>query len=164
MFRKKYIAFLLVFLILIITMGAVSADDNATPHQTFDNVTKLIENAQEDSEITLDGEYVSEGSEIEVTKNLNFTGKNNAVLDGNEKSSIISSQKNLVFKDITFKNAFSNKKHAIQAYNLTFINCTFINNKIGMKTSNIDADEMSAINCTFITMQNILSMLTTVNS
>ena len=149
MFRKKYIAFLLVFLILIITMGAVSADDNATPHQTFDNVTKLIENAQEDSEITLDGEYVSEGSEIEVTKNLNFTGKNNAVLDGNEKSSIISSQKNLVFKDITFKNAFSNKKHAIQAYNLTFINCTFINNKIGMKTSNIDADEMSAINCTF---------------
>ena len=149
MFRKNYIAFLLVFLILIITMGAVSADDNATPHQTFDNVTKLIENAQEDSEITLDGEYVSEGSEIEVTKNLNFIGKNNAVLDGNEKSSIISSQKNLVFKDITFKNAFSNKKHAIQAYNLTFINCTFINNKIGMKTSNIDADEMSAINCTF---------------
>ena len=149
MFRKKYIAFLLVFLILIITMGAVSADENATSHQTFDNVTKLIENAQEDSEITLDGEYVSEGSEIEVTKNLNFTGKNNAVLDGNEKSSIISSQKNLVFKDITFKNAFSNKKHAIQAYNLTFINCTFINNKIGMKTSNIDADEMSAINCTF---------------
>ena len=144
MFRKKYIAFLLVFLILIITMGAVSADENATSHQTFDNVAELIENAQEDSEITLDGEYVSEGSEIEVTKNLNFTGKNNAVLDGNEKSSIISSQKNLVFKDITFKNAFSNKKHAIQAYNLTFINCTFINNKIGMKTSNIDADEMSA--------------------
>ena len=149
MFRKKYIAFLLVFLILIITMGAVSADENATSHQTFDNVAELIENAQEDSEITLDGEYVSEGSEIKVTKNLNFTGKNNTILDGNEKSPIISSKKNLVFKNITFKNAFSSKKYAIQATGLTFINCTFINNKISMETSNIEAGKVSVIGCTF---------------
>lgn len=142
---KKLIAFSLFVMLLIVCMGTASAEGNVT--KTFDDVGELIKDA--DTEVYLDGCYVGCGSVIKVSKNLNFTGVNNAVLDGNKSSSIISSSKDLSFRDVTFMNAKgTNDACVFSKGSLTFINCTFINN-YAKNNPVVVGDKLSFVNCTF---------------
>lgn len=128
-------------MLFIICMGTASADE-----KTFDDVGQLIEDA--DSEVTLDGCYVGSGSVIKVSKNLNFTGVNDAVLDGNKTSSIISASKDLSFRDVAFMSAKGNDVCIFSKGALTFINCTFTGN-YAKNNLVVVGDKLNFVNCTF---------------
>ena len=149
---KRLIGISIIILILALCVGAAGAADssktNATAEKTFSDVTKMVDNANPNDEIILDGTYVSQGKEIEVTKNLTFKGKNSATLDGKKTSRIITTDKDLTFTDITFKNAFSREDGgAIKSTGkLTFKNCNFISNNIKPQSGAISSG--SAVYCT----------------
>ena len=161
---KRLIGFSIILVILIISIGIVSAEDtpqsgNSTHEKTFSDVSKIIDNAKENDEITLNGTYISQGSEIKIKKALTIKGENDATLDGNNTSRIISTNTTLVFENITFKNAFNiDDGGAIKSTGkLTFINCAFIDNKIIKPYESIECcgsgvyanNDVTMTNCTF---------------
>ena len=164
MFNKKLLGISLIILILIITTGAVSADDNITDapaieEKIFDDIQNEIKNADSKDTIELEGTYSSQGKEIKIDKDLTIKG--NATLDGKSSSRIFSTKKNVIFEDLTFING-DNKNGGAAVYStsrtncLTFINCKFINNKADTRDSDaINGGAISSqgnvtiINCTF---------------
>ena len=137
MYNKKLIGFFLIALILAVCIGTASASENTTltsanEEKTFTDIQTKIDNACENDTIELEGTYKSQGNAIEVNNDLTFKGANDATLDGNWSSRIINTDKNLIFKDITFQNALSSEYGgAIKSTgDLTFINCIFKGNNI----------------------------------
>lgn len=143
MFSKKFICFS--FLILIITISAVSATENITSENnfetssnnettnTFDYVQNTIENAEFNSTIYLNGTYEGMGKEIIINKDITIEGSKNTTLDANNKSKIlIINSGNVVLKNINFINAYSKTNGGAITSNgqLTLINCNFINNSV----------------------------------
>lgn len=104
MFNKKIIGFLSIFIILTLTLGVVSASENATqtsnsteivdenPTETiksFNEIQYAVENAAENDVITIDGYYQSSGSDISIHgDSLTIEGKAGTTLDGNNTSGI----------------------------------------------------------------------------
>ena len=137
MYNKKLIGFFLIALILAVCIGTASASENTTltsanEEKTFTDIQTEIDNACENDTIELEGTYISQGNAIEVNNDLTFKGTNDTTLDGNWSSRIINTDKNLIFKDITFQNALSSEYGgAIKSIgDLTFINCIFKGNNI----------------------------------
>lgn len=131
MSSKKLFAFSLIILTLAITISAVSANENITSaddisKKTFTDISKIIEDASENDEIIINETYVSEGNEIKIKKAITIRGENNAVLDGNKTSPILSSTKGLVLKDLTIINSINGG--IISSGSLTLINCTIKDN------------------------------------
>ena len=146
-------------------------------NKTFRGIQGAIEGANEGDTIILSGTYSNDWSQvININKNLNFIGINNAILDAKGKSHIFNISAGVTIKNITFKNGKNVDRYydgggAIYAnyYNLELINCTFINNTakycgavlicnaknctfINNSATNGDAGAMrgNAVNCTFI--------------
>lgn len=136
---------LLVFsvLILIFTLGFVSANENLTDEigesesvevledtvsgNTFTDIQNAVNNAKDNDVIELNGKYTSSKSEITITKSLTIDG-HGATLDGAKKSKILNvKSKSLTLKNINFINS---KGSAItsEGCSLTIIDCTFKNN------------------------------------
>ena len=137
MFRKRTICFSLILIILIISIGAVSAQDNSTQThtdegKTFTDIKIAIDKASENDTIELEGTYYSEGKEIEINKSITITSKNGATLDAKFKSNILNiSNVNVCINNINFINSQSKTTAAIYSQgNLTLIDSKFINNTI----------------------------------
>lgn len=134
---KKLSFLLLLFLILTITLGLVSASsdmnnqtmktnstpiikDNNQPHtainnQTFEDIQNAVDNAKEGDIITLTGNYSGTGKEIKINKSLTLKG--NAILDAKNLSGIIRfTGKNITINGLTFINS-NNIKGAIYTTN-----------------------------------------------
>lgn len=147
---KKLFALCLILLTLAITISAASADENISSNdiskKTFTDMSKIIEDAGENDEIIINETYVSEGNEIKIKKAITIRGENNAVLDGNHTSSILSSTKSLVLKDLTIVNSING---GISSSNsLTLINCTFKDNK-GVDSIIKANGKLNISDCTF---------------
>ena len=137
MFRKRTICFSLILIILIISIGAVSAQDNSTQThtdegKTFTDIKIAIDKASENDTIELEGTYYSEGKEIEINKSITITSKNGATLDAKFKSNILNiSNVNVYINNINFINSQSKTTAAIYSQgNLTLTDSKFINNTI----------------------------------
>ncbi len=122
-------------------------------------IQTYINNANNGDTIILDGYYLL-NSTITVNKQLDFVGKNNATVDGNNAVQLFSvSTSGVTFKNITFKNGKSSYGAVcIDRYsdsiNCTFINCTFINNSANSYGGAICFEGRSSrgfiVNCSFV--------------
>lgn len=152
----KYMYLFIFSLILLLTLGVASAEGNVTEvdGDTFDDVQWAVVSAEENDIIELDGYYVPNSTYINVYKTLTLQGKNSATLDGEKKSNIMNVEAdNVVIKDITFKNAYTNGGGGairIAANNISIINCTFISNEANLGGAILWNGHNGLIsNCTF---------------
>ena len=137
--RFKRILFISIVLIAL-TVGAVSAHDNSTlmsddsadaqTAKTFADVQSIINSANENDTIELDGYYEGSGTPIKISKAITING-NNAVLDAKSQSKIIDvrledSANKVFLNGITFTNGHSTRNAgAINGGTLT--DCSFKN-------------------------------------
>ena len=158
MINKKIIGFTLLFLILIISIGIVSAEGNMTlqsqqnlddvnsvvNEKTFEDIQIQINQAEENDTIELEGSYFSLGKEIKISKPLTIQGKGNAIIDGDNISGIFkitTRNSKIILKNLTIINAFTKDIETEDeiTYNsainilkpnnhLIVENCIFINN------------------------------------
>lgn len=140
MLKKRIIGVSVIFLILIVSLCAVSAanetaadESPSDEYKTFESLQNQIDEAGMNDTLKLSGHYISEGSPVNITKSLTIEGDGNTVLDGNETSRMM----NIIYFDVTLKNLkFINGNGKAQGGailstgKLTLINCTFINNKV----------------------------------
>ncbi len=110
--KKKIIMILLFSVVLFATISATCAtdlgnngtDDVNVTDKSFDEIQFLIDNANENDTIDLNGNYISSGKQIVINKTLTING-NNATLDGNYSSRIFEvNQNNCIFNNINFIN------------------------------------------------------------
>ena len=137
MFRKIFVTLLIISLIGIVSLGAVSANDNSTITQnsnvkTFTDIQKQIDSADENTTIELEGEYTSQGKKITIKKPVTITSKNGATLNAKSKSNIFNiGNVTVCIKNINFINSKSSNYPAIYSQgNLTVINSNFTNNLV----------------------------------
>ena len=134
--------------------------------KSFESIQDSINSADSGDTISIDGYYsrTKDDGMYAYGKDINFEGKNNAVLDAKKASSIFSfSENSVVIKNIHFKNA---KENAISMYNgkLTLESCVF-EATIGEYGSAVEIGEGSSVfikNCRFIN-NNVKSLYVTDN-
>lgn len=163
MFRKKLIGFSLIILILIVSIGVVSAQDNttqilgnstATPTdegKTFTDIQMAIDDASENDTIELEGIYSSQGKEIKINKSITISSKNGATLDAKAKSNIFNiSNVNVNLNNLNIINSKSKTTSAIYSIgNLTISNSRFANNSVHIQSTYYSFDsEYDTINYT----------------
>ena len=123
-------------------------------HKTFDEIQTAVDSASEGDTVILDGYYQFK-SAVNVGKQLNFVGKNDATLDGNNNASLfILNANGIIFKNITFKNGHYSSDLWGGVVNSngvydggTFVNCSFVNN-YGFQGGALHRG--SAVNCSFV--------------
>ena len=187
---------LIAILIFVLTIGISSAHENITDNihviensqeihsiseNSFEDVQDIIEKAQNNSTIDLNGTYKGLGYEIKIDKDITIEG-NNATLDGNHQSKIFNIVSgNVILKNIHFINGYSitNGGAIFSNGKLTLINCTFMNNtveseydwyfnthkhnyeleEIGTGGAIYSTDELSVINSSFIYNSAICNLI-----
>ena len=139
MLSKKFLCFSLI--VLIITISAVSAEDNTTVElqalnetaNSFGDIQNSIEKAQINETIILNGTYEGTGSEIVIDKDITLDGLGTTTLNANHNSRILNiTAGNVILKNINFINAKSptNGGAITSSARLTVINCSFSNNLV----------------------------------
>lgn len=154
MFSKKYMGFL-IFLILIISLGVVSAENNTVNEKNFNDVQIAIDNAGENETINLADTYIG-NNEIKISKDIIIEG--DAIFDAQNSSRIINAKdNNVIFKKLTFINGnaqkidyYENGGAVIGSGILTFENCKFIGNNAHTGGAVYVTNTSIFINCTFI--------------
>ena len=123
---------------------------NYTP-QTFSEIQASVDSANGGDTIILRGQYIFT-STVNVTKQLNFVGQNDATVDGgNSVGLFMVSNRDVTFKNIAFKNGKSNYGAAIYCSSYmpcSALNCTFVNNSADYSGGAMYHG--SALNCTFV--------------
>lgn len=117
-------------LILIVSIGIVSAEDNATTNQTFDAIQTKVNNANNNDIIQLD-EYYESTKEVSITKSLTIQGSSKGtILDGKNNTRAFNVKSGTVtFKNLKFINCINENGGAVYSKgSVIFIDCTFINN------------------------------------
>ena len=151
---KKISVISIIFLIFIICIGTISAEDssdvgNDTLNETFNvktytDLQEIINSTEDGSEIELNESYRYDSSVdnesfidgISISKNITITGINNTFIDGNflARGFNISSNCNVVLKNIVFKNGYSTTGGSAILVNhndnLLVDNCTFHSNYV----------------------------------
>lgn len=152
--RLLLVSSLLVIMLLSIT--AISAQDNQTDYaiskakeNSFEDIQHQIDTAEENSTVTLKGEYKDSGN-IHIDKAMTIAGENAVIVQNDDEKTIEITSDNVIIKDITFKKACHIKLNRTT----TFISCIFRGNDL-TKGSVIDAELtngacLNIINCTFI--------------
>ena len=108
-----------------------------------------VDDAGDGDTIVLDGYYLL-NSTINVNKKLNFVGKNNATVDGNNAVQLFNvSTSGVTFENITFKNGYFESKGGAIYFSSggSVVNCYFTNNFARSGAGAIYKG--NAINCTF---------------
>lgn len=114
-----------------LTRSNISAEIlNENNSQGFTDIQKSINNAKNNDNILLEGNYTSNGKTINISKSVIIEGSSNgATLNANSISNVFNINKGSV---VTLKNLniINSKSVAISSYgsNLTIINCSFSNN------------------------------------
>jgi predicted outer membrane repeat protein len=169
---KRKISIFLIFLIGLLAISAASADENVTDvvdiaqdsnlsttysvnGNTFDDIQKTINSARDGDTVELSGNYVG-SSEITVKKPITIVGKNNAVLDAQDKTRIFHVYSSgVVFKNIKFinANAIYSGGAIFREFGKDFYfdveNCEFISNSANYGTGGAIYGG-NAYKCTFI--------------
>lgn len=163
MFKKSLILLLLLFL----SIGAVTASENATDisHDlladenvesnisTFDDIQESINSAEANSTIFLNGTYKSLGREIEINKDIVLEGvEGGATLDADFTSTIFNIDScNVTLINLNFINANSSASGGAISSNgkLMIINSSFINNSACDGGAIFSMDDLTIVNCTF---------------
>lgn len=132
---KKFICFSLI--VLIISVAAVSAEDNTTQipqnntPKTFEDIQITIDEACENATIELNGTYSSQGHEITINKPITITSNGGATLDAGKNSSVFNiSNVNVCLKNLNIINSNSTSPAIFSQGNLNIENCTFKNNTV----------------------------------
>ena len=135
--------FVISIILLIFTVGAVSAVDNSTDDishdvddevleievvgNTFEDIQNTVSQCSDGDTVELNGTYAGSKSPITISKSITIEG-NGATLNANKKTSILKvTSKSLTLKNIIFTKSNS---FAISSSNcnLEIINCTFTQN------------------------------------
>lgn len=128
-----------VIILIYINLSFVCADENVTDfnesfanNNSFKDIQSLINEADDNDTIILNGNYYGNGSQINVNKSVIIEGINNATLDARGLSGIFNIQStNVVIKNLKFINGnLEDHGAAIQwvGNNGTLINSVFYNN------------------------------------
>lgn len=128
-----------VIILIYINLSFVCADENGTDfnesfvnNNSFKDIQSLINEADDNDTIILNGNYYGNGSQINVNKSVIIEGINNATLDARGLSGIFNIQStNVVIKNLKFINGnLEDHGAAIQwvGNNGTLINSVFYNN------------------------------------
>ena len=142
--NKKIIGILSLLLILL-TMSVVCAEENQTSANltssspiavtgdSFDDVNEAIKSAQSDDVIELEGNYNGNRNPISIDKGVTIQGSSNgAVLDAKMLSKVfVIKANNVILKDLTIQNSYGSailNEYGDKKFDLTIINCSFINN------------------------------------
>lgn len=142
MFSRKSICLILIILALLFSISTVSAE-NTPQNKKFTDIQFQIDEASENATITLEGNYVSQGSEIKINKSIKITSKNGATLNANAKSSIFK----IINADVTIENLnlINSKSKSSPAIfttgNLKIINTTFKNNTVNLPWDKSNQEE-----------------------
>ena len=136
--------------------------------KTFDVIRNLISSGND--EIELSGNYISDGSPIEIDRPITIIGKGKTVLNGDFKGPIfIITSDDVALDNLTFINAYFNETGDIPYYgridnvlhtsiggmfifdgnNTKVQNCEFSNNRALISVIRVNGDGCSFENCTF---------------
>ena len=134
---KILLVFSLIFVIL--TLSAVSAEDNLTQGEntgvlektvqgnTFNDIQTAVSESSDGDTLELNGTYTGSASAISISKSITIEG-NGATLDAGKKSSILKvKSKSLTVKNVKFTNSIGEAIGAEDS-EILIINCTFIKN------------------------------------
>ena len=138
-------------------------DEIVVEDDTFEALQEKINNAPENSTITLKEDYFNTGNELEITigKNITIDGKNH-IIDANHASRIFNIvESNVILKNINFVNGHIKYGTAISdqtggaiycnACDINVIDCNFMNNTARYSGGAIyDNSESIIDNCDFI--------------
>ena len=126
--------------------------DDVVEGRNFTEIQKLIDQANEGDEITIDGLYTGFGIPIMITKSLTLIGQNNATLDAKKLSkTLYISANNVIIKNIQFTNGYADSGGAVYFLNAgTVTNCNFTNNTATEKGGALYfSEEGTVTNCYF---------------
>jgi len=121
---------------------------------TFDDIQKIIDESHDGDVIELRGNYQSNGSIINVNKNLTINGVNGTVLDGKNISGFFywNSQNQIILNGLTFIDSCRIiNYYAMETGHGQFINCNFINNNV-LNCNNL----CNFVNCSFKDSMSVL--------
>lgn len=139
----KKISIILVVLSLILIMPIHAGDTNDTaPVKSFTDLNDKI-TTENQTTIKLNDNYKYNKSSddafddgVIISKNITLTGGNNAIIDANHQSRLLTVERNcnVILENLTFKNGFSNNSGGAILLktnsNLTIKNCVFENNLV----------------------------------
>lgn len=135
---KKILSVISIILVLFLAFSAVHAADNETVvnDKTFESIQTLINNANENDTILLEGTYSGDGNPIVVNKSLTIKSSGSDVkLNAKSKSQIFNiNANNVVLDNLTIVNGVSDAKSGItyggainaEGNNLCIMNCNFV--------------------------------------
>ncbi|MBZ9570944.1 Ig-like domain-containing protein [Methanobrevibacter sp. TMH8] len=163
---KKITLILLAMLLLICSLSTISAANNTISDTSTGGILQGITDTGTGDTLYLNpGTYnkTNQDTNIAINKNITIQGngpKDTVIIDAQGLSRIfaISSNRNIIFINITFFNGKSTFGAAISASNsnntlLTFINCSFINNSASSSYGGgiyCEYANLTIINSTFI--------------
>ena len=136
---------------MIISIGAVSASENITDTNTFEEIQTKVNSANDTDTIMLDG-YYSGTSEISISKSLTIQGSSNeTVLDGLNISRAFNVKNGEVtFKNLEFRNCIYDYGGAVYSEgSCIFIDCRFIDNHAVNGGAIYSYGSLECINSTF---------------
>ncbi len=120
---------------------------NYTPNNS-ENIQASIDNASDGDTVIFDGYYLINAT-VNVGKQLNFVGINDATIDGNNSVQLFNvSASGVTFKDITFKNANATGRGGAIFGSCKAMNCSFINNYADDGGGAVSG--VSCVNCSFV--------------
>jgi len=140
--NRKIIGLLSLF-IIILTMSVVCAEENQTSDNltssisvsgdSFEDVQYAVKCATSNDVIELEGYYHGNRNPINIDKSVTIKGSDNgATLDAKKLSNVfVIKANNVTLKDLTIKNSYGSailNEYNSKKFDLTIINCSFINN------------------------------------
>lgn len=140
--NRKIIGLLSLF-IIILTMSVVCAEENQTSANltsslavtgdSFQDVQDAVKSASSNDVIELEGYYHGNRNPINIDKSVTIQGSGNgATLDAKKLSNVfVIKANNVTLKDLTIRNSYGSailNEYNNKKFDLTVINCSFINN------------------------------------
>ncbi len=104
--------------------------DDVVSDKNFTEIQKLIDQANDGDEITINGLYAGFGIPIRITKSLTLNGQNNTTLDAKKLSkTLYITANNVIIKNIQFTSGYAEYGGAIYFYDEGSVsNCNFTDN------------------------------------
>ena len=151
MLNKKFTIFFLILIILTVSIGAVSANDDdplvGIGEKSFDELQKQINLANASDVIEIEGTYLQKtGNDLAINKSITISGYGDKpTLNGK----IETTSANTLFKNLNIIGCIKASNS-----NLTILNCSFSGYDSAYKAIDIEDGKLTIINSTFSNLNN----------